>query len=170
VGDPSALVPSVRAVVNQLDPNLGTFGIMTMADHLDNALNLAYTSALLAGSFGAVALLLAIIGIYGVVAYSVARRTREVGIRMALGASPQDVLRLVLGNGLGLALTGMAIGLAVAVSAAPLVAGMLYDLSPRDLSIFLSIPVLLVTVVLIATYLPARRAMRVDPVISLRSE
>jgi predicted permease len=169
-GDPSALIPSVRAVVNRLDPNLGTFGIMTMADHLDNALNLAYTSALLAGSFGVVALLLAVIGIYGVVAYSVARRTREVGIRMALGASPQDVLRLVLGNGLGLALAGMAIGLAVAIPAARLVAGMLYDVSPRDLSIFLSMPVLLVTVVLLATYLPARRAMRLDPVISLRSE
>jgi ABC-type antimicrobial peptide transport system permease subunit len=169
-GDPAAMVPMVRAVVNRLDPNLGTFGVMTMAEHLDNALNLARTSALLAGSFGAVALLLAVIGIYGVVAYSVARRTREVGIRMALGASPMDVLRLVLRSGLGLALTGMAIGLSVAFPAARLVAGMLYDVSPSDLSIFLSMSVLLVSVVLIATWPPARRAMRVDPVISLRSE
>jgi predicted permease len=169
-GDPAAMVPMVRAVVNRLDPNLGTFGVMTMAEHLDNALNLARTSALLAGSFGAVALLLAVIGIYGVVAYSVARRTREVGIRMALGASPMDVLRLVLRSGLGLALTGMAIGLSAAFPAARLVAGMLYDVSPSDLSIFLSMSVLLVSVVLIATWLPARRAMRVDPVISLRSE
>ncbi len=169
-GDPAALIPSVRDVVNRLDPNLGTFGVMTMAQHLENALNLPTTSASLAGAFAVVALLLAVVGIYGVVSYSVARRTREVGIRVALGASAQDVLQLILKNGLGLAAAGVVLGLAVALPATLLIGGLLYEVSPRDLSIFIAMPVLLTTVVLIATYLPARRAARVDPVISLRSE
>ena len=115
--------------------------------------------------------MLAVVGIYGVVSYSVARRTREVGIRLALGARRSDVLRLVLGNGLGLALAGTVVGLAAAIPAARLVGGMLYGgVSPRDLSIFLATPILLTAVVLLATYVPARRAARVDPVVSLRSE
>jgi predicted permease len=169
-GDPESLIPTVRGVVNRLDPNLGTFGAMTMDQHLENALNLPKTSAILAGAFAVIALLLAVVGIYGVVSYSVARRTREVGIRVALGARSQDVLRLILGNGLSLATAGVVVGLAAALAVSRLIGGMLYDVSPRDLSIFVSVPILLTAVVLIATYIPARRAAKVDPVTSLKAE
>ena len=150
-GDPSALLPAVREEIERLDPNLGAFGMMTMAEHLENALNLARTSATLAGSFGAVALILAVVGIYGVVSYSVARRTREVGIRVALGARPRDVLRLVLRSGLAPALAGVALGLAAAIPAARLLGGMLYEVSPGDPSILLATPLLLTAVVVAAT-------------------
>jgi ABC-type antimicrobial peptide transport system permease subunit len=144
-GDPESLIPTVRGVVNRLDPNLGTFGAMTMDQHLENALNLPKTSAILAGAFAVIALLLAVVGIYGVVSYSVARRTREVGIRVALGARSQDVLRLILGNGLSLATAGVVVGLAAALAVSRLIGGMLY-------------------------YIPARRAAKVDPVTSLKAE
>lgn len=169
-GDPAALIPAVRDLVHRLDPNLGTFGVMTMSQHLENALNLPTTSAILAGGFAVVALLLAVVGIYGVVSYSVARRTREVGIRVALGADSRDVLRLILGNGLALAAAGVAVGLAAALATSRLIGGMLYDVSSRDLTVYIGVPILLTAVVLLATYLPARRAARVDPVISLRAE
>ncbi len=115
-GDPAGLIPNVRDVVHRLDPDLAAFGVMTMDRHLENALNLATISAIFAGAFGAIALLLAMVGIYGLVSYSVARRTREVGIRIALGASREDVLRLVLGKGLGLAALGVGVGLLAALA------------------------------------------------------
>lgn len=169
-GSPAALMPAVRDVVRRLDPDLAAFGVMTMDRHLDNALNLATSSAIFAGAFGAIALLLAVVGIYGLVSYSVARRTREVGIRVALGASRDDVLRLVLGKGLALAALGVGAGLVAALAAGRLIGGMLYDVSPTDSTIIVSMSLLLAAVVLLASYLPARRAMRVDPVTSLRSE
>ncbi len=169
-GASQALLAEVREAIERMDPNLGTFGMMTMAEHLENALNLARTSAMLAGAFGLCALALAVIGIYGVVSYSVARRTREVGIRVALGAGPGDVVRLVLREGVGPAVVGMAVGLAAALAVTGLVRGMLYDVSPRDVSVFVSIPLVLGFAAAAATYLPARRAARVDPAISLRSE
>lgn len=169
-GSPAALAPAVRDVVHRLDPDLAAFGVMTMGRHLDNALNLATSSAIFAGAFGAIALLLAVVGIYGLVSYSVARRTREVGIRAALGASREDVLRLVLGKGLGLAALGVGAGLVAALGAGRLIGGMLYDVSPTDPTIIVTMSLLLAAVVLLASYLPARRAMRVDPVTSLRSE
>jgi putative ABC transport system permease protein len=170
VGDPGAMIPAVRETVRRLDPDLAAFGVMTMDQHLENALNLATNSAVFAGAFGVLALLLAVIGIYGLVSYSVARRTREVGIRLALGASREDVLRLVLGRGLGLAAIGVGLGLVASLAVGRLLGGMLYDVSPHDPSIVGSMSLLLASVVLLASYLPARRAMRVDPVSSLRSE
>jgi putative ABC transport system permease protein len=169
-GDPAGLIPMVRDVVHGLDSDLAAFGVMTMDRHLDNALNLATSSAIFAGAFGAVALLLAMVGIYGLVSYSVARRTREVGIRVALGATRDDVLRLVLGKGLGLAALGVGAGLVGALAAGRRIGEMLYDVSPTDPTIIVSMSLLLAAVVLLASYLPARRAMRVDPVTSLRSE
>jgi predicted permease len=169
-GDPTALIPAVREVVHRLDPDLAPFGVMTMDRHLENALNVATSSAVFAGGFGLIALLLAVVGIYGLVSYAVARRTREVGIRIALGADAKDVLRLVLGKGLSLAALGVSLGLAGALATARLVGGMLYDVSPWDPWIFVSMSLLLAGVVLLASYFPARRALRVDPVTSLRSE
>ena len=168
--DPASLIPAVRDAVHRLDPDLAPFGVMTMDRHLKNALNLATISAIFAGAFGALALLLAMVGIYGLVSYSVARRTREVGIRVALGAGRDDVLRLVLGKGLGLAAAGVGLGLAASLAAGRLIGGLLYGVSPADPAIIVSMSLLLAGVVLLATYLPARRALRVDPVMSLRSE
>ncbi len=168
--DPAAAIPVVRDLVQGLDPDLAAFGVMTMDRHLENALNLATTSAIIAGAFGGLALLLSVVGIYGLVSYSVARRTREVGIRIALGAGRRDVLRLVLGKGLLLALAGVGAGLVVALAAGRLIGGMLYDVSPADPTILGSMAFLLAAVVLLASYVPARRALRVDPVTSLRSE
>jgi predicted permease len=169
-GDPAAVIPAVRESVRRLDPDLAVFGVMTMQQHLENALNIATSSAIFAGAFGLLALLLAVIGIYGLVSYSVARRTREVGIRMALGASRKDVLRLVLGRGLGLAAIGVGLGLVASLAVGRLLGGMLYEVSPHDPSIVGSMSLLLAAIVLLASYLPARRALRVDPVTSLRSE
>ncbi len=168
--DAAALIPVIRDVVHRLDPDLAPFGVMTMDRHLENALNVATNSAAFAGAFGLIALLLAVVGIYGLVSYALERRTREVGIRIALGAGARDVLRLVLGKGLGLAALGVSAGLAGALAASRLIGGMLYEVSPTDPSIFVSMSLLLAGVVLVASYLPARRAMRVDPVTSLRSE
>jgi len=128
------------------------------------------TPALLAGTFGLFALVLAVIGIYGVVSYAVARRTREVGIRVALGARPHDVVRLVVRNGIAPAAVGIAAGLAAALLVTGLLGSMLYDVSPRDGFIFVAIPLLLGAVAMAATYLPALRALQVDPMTALRSE
>ena len=168
--DPAGAIPAVRGVVRELDPDLAAFGVMTMDRHLDNALNLPSISATFASAFGAIALLLATVGIYGLVSYSVARRTREVGIRLALGATGSDVMRLVLRRGLIQAATGVGAGLGVAYGATRLIGGFLYDVSPTDPVIYVSMSLLLAAVVLLASYMPARRAMRVDPVASLRSE
>jgi predicted permease len=169
-GEPSAMIAAVRGAIGRLDPDLGTFGAMTMAEHVENALNLARTSATLAGAFGICALILSLVGIYGVVSYSVARRTREVGIRIALGAGPAEVVRLVFRDGIGPAGVGMAAGLAAAFAVTGLVRGMLYDVSPHDVSVFVLIPLVLASAAAAATYIPARRALRVDPINALRSE
>ncbi|HEV3196685.1 MAG TPA: FtsX-like permease family protein, partial [Bryobacteraceae bacterium] len=119
------------------------------------------------GLFG---LLLAIVGLYGVVAYSVSRRTREIGIRIAIGAGRRDVLRLVLRQGAVLSLTGVALGLGLALSAAPVLRSQLVGVSPRDLSVFLAVPLLLAGVSLMACYVPARRAASIEPLTALREE
>lgn len=169
-GEPVQMIPGVREAIRSLDPGLPVFGVMTMDRHLDNALNLPLTSAYLSTAFGLVALVLAVVGIYGTVSYTTARRTREVGIRIALGATAHDVLGLVLGGGIKLAAVGVVSGLGLALIASRLLRNLLYDVSPTDPAVFLSLPVLLVGVVVIATYLPARKATRVSPTTALRSE
>ena len=116
------------------------------------------------------ALTLAAVGIYGVLSYLVSQRTREIGIRIAIGAGPGEIVRLVLGRGLGLALIGVGIGLGVALVASRVMGSLLYEIQPRDPATFISVPVVLTIVALVASLIPALRAMRVDPIVALRTE
>jgi predicted permease len=169
-GGPARALPAVRTAVQELDRSLPLFDVKTMEQHLGTTLLPARLAGAVLGLFGGVALLLAAVGIYGVMAYAVAQRTREIGIRMALGARPADVLRLVIAQGMGLTLVGMAIGLAAAFGVTRFLASLLYGLSPTDPVTFLGVSLLLAGAAFLACYLPARRAMRVDPAIALRYE
>ena len=153
-----------------LDPNLAVFNAETMQEHVDKSLLLPQISALLLGVFGAIGLTLAAIGLYGVMSYSVRRRTREIGIRMALGAEPGKVLRMVLVQGLAVTAVGLAIGLALAVALGRFAASLLYGISGTDLVTFLTVPGVLLAAALAAIILPARRAAHVEPSTALRYE
>ena len=168
--NPVALAGSVRREVQALDPNLAVTNLQTLSDVVAASLFAARMGAVLLAVFGFLALVLAAIGLYGVMSYAVSRRTREIGIRMALGAGKGDVLRLVLKEGLALVGTGVAAGLIVAVAATRLLTSFLFGVSPLDATTFAAIPLVLALVALLASYLPARRAARVDPIIALRYE
>lgn len=169
-GEPQALAPAVREQIRALDAKLPVTDVKTFRDQLDLSLFPSRVAAWTLGGFGALALLLAAIGIYGVVSYSVAQRTREIGVRMALGAREKDVLRLVLGQGLFVIAVGLAVGLSLAFAATRLIAGFLYGVGATDLLTFGGVPLLLGLVALGASYLPARRATKVDPLVALRDE
>jgi predicted permease len=168
--DPKAMVGAIRGEARKLDANLPLFDIKTMTEHMELSLFPARIAAALLGSFGLLALALAAIGIYGVTAYSVAQRTREIGIRVALGARPAQVLKLVLGQGLVLTLSGVVIGLAAAFALTRLMASVLFDLSATDPVTFVFITLLLTAVALAACWVPAARAAKVDPMVALRHE
>src|SRR2546423_851713 len=144
--------------------------VKTLRDQLDLSLFPSRVAAWTLGGFGVLALLLAAIGIYGVVSYSVAQRTREIGVRMALGAMENDVLRLVLGEGLLVIAVGLALGLLLAVAATRVIAGFLYGVGATDPLTFVGVPLLLGFIALVASYIPARRATKVDPLVALRYE
>ena len=168
--DPESIVSTVRAVAARLDSNLPLTRITTQTEQIHKSLSKERVMARLSSFFGVLALLLAAIGIYGVIAYLAARRTHEIGIRMALGAQPDDVLRLVLGHGARIALTGAGIGLLGALSVTRLMASMLYGVSASDPATFAAAATLLIVVTLAACWIPARRATRVDPMVALRYE
>ncbi|HTH50063.1 MAG TPA: ABC transporter permease [Candidatus Limnocylindria bacterium] len=168
--EPTGTIAQLRALVKSLDGNIPVFSVRTLAEQKDGSLSLQRMAATLLGGFGVLALLLAGLGIYGVLAYSVSRRTREIGVRMALGAQVADVLELVLRQGIGLAGVGMGIGLAAAFGVTRLLRGFLYEVQPLDPVTFGSVAVLLAAVALFACWLPARRAARVDPMVALRAE
>jgi predicted permease len=169
-GDPGALTPSVRETIRTLDPTMAVFNVATMQEHIKDALFLPRLAGILFGVFGAIGLTLATVGLYGVISYSVSRRTREIGIRMALGAQVGAVQRLVVGQGLVLTLIALAIGLPGAWMASRLASSFLYGVSPHDLATFVAVPIILVAVALLACWIPARRAARVDPQTVLRYE
>jgi predicted permease len=169
-GDPASLVPEIRRQVATLDPTLPVYDVKTLVAHLGTALFPARAAATLLGLTGALALLLAAIGLYGVLSYAVALRTREIGVRVALGAQRADVVALVVGRGLRLAGTGVAIGLALALGVTRLLSFLLYGISPLDPLTFATIPALLLSVALFAAWDPARRALRIDPATCLREE
>jgi predicted permease len=168
--DPLTLVATARSELQQLDPELPLAAIATMDQLLADSLSRSRFTMLLLGIFSAVALVLAAVGIYGLIAYSVTQRTQELGIRIALGAQRHDVLRLVLGQGARLTLLGVALGLLAALAFARLLASMLFGVSATDPLTFVGVVALLGIVALLACFIPARRATRVDPIVALRYE
>jgi len=169
-GDPQRLISIARAKVRDLDRDVPISNVNTMDQLVAQSVAQRRFGMFLVGIFAALALVLAVVGIYGVVSYSVAQRTNEIGVRMALGASASDVLKLVLKNGMTLALIGVAIGLAAAVAVTRLMAAMLFEVKPTDVATFAIVSVGLILVALLACYVPARRAMKVDPLVALRYE
>jgi predicted permease len=168
--DPERFVPQVRAAVNELDSNLPVFGVRTLSQQIDRQVFQERLVARLAGAFGALALMLACIGLYGLVSYEVARRTREIGIRTALGAEKLDVLRLVLAQGMRLTAAGATLGIVLALGLTRYAKSLLFGVGASDPMTFVAVTVLLLGVTLLACYVPARRAARVDPVVALRYE
>ncbi|HEX8282764.1 MAG TPA: ABC transporter permease [Pyrinomonadaceae bacterium] len=168
--DPLAVAGAVRKTVWEVDREQPVSNISTMRDVLSESLARERFSMLLLGVFAALALMLAAVGLYGVMSYTVAQRTREIGLRMALGARPSDVLRLVVGQGLRLALAGVVLGLLASFALTGLMKSLLYGVSATDPATLVTISLVLVAVALVASYIPARRATRVDPLIALRYE
>jgi predicted permease len=168
--NPQRLARPVRDQIAALDPNMAVFNTETMQEHVNKSLLLPRISALLFGIFGAVGLTLAAIGLYGVMSYSVRRRTREIGIRMALGARPGAVLRMVLGQGLVLTGVGLAIGLGIALGLGRFTASLLYGISGTDLLTFASVSAVLLAAAIVAVVVPAFRAAHVEPTTALRYE
>jgi predicted permease len=169
-GNPLSFSRAVRAQVEALDADQSIASVETMDELVEAELGQRRLVVTLLGSFAAVALLLAVVGIYGVVAYSVAQRTREVGIRRALGAQQSDIVRLVLGQGFALALTGIAFGLCGAFALTRVMKTLLFHVSTTDPAAFAGVALLLLLAALTASYLPARRAARVGPMVALRFE
>jgi predicted permease len=170
MGDPQSLLPALRHEFQQLDAALPVYDVKTLVEHMALPLFPARVAAILLGGFGLLALLLAAIGVYGVMSYVVAQRTHELGVRMALGAQPHDVMRLVLKQGGLLALIGMALGLSASLALTSLLKTLLFGVSTTDPLTFAVIVMLLTSIVLLACWLPARKAARVDPMVALRRE
>jgi putative ABC transport system permease protein len=169
-GDPMALAAAAQAAVWSIDRDQPIAAIRTVRELLaQQEANRRFTTLLL-GLFAAVALVLAAIGIYGVIAYATAQRTQEIGIRLALGADQRSVMRLVLAGGLRIAVAGLALGLAGAFALTRVLSGLLYGVGSRDPVTFVLVPFALLLVALAACWIPARRAMKVDPLIALRAE
>jgi macrolide transport system ATP-binding/permease protein len=160
------------AAVHEIDPGIGTTNVATMSDRINDSPTayLHRSSAWLVGGFAALALLLGVVGLYGVIAYSVSQRTREIGVRMALGARRSSVYQLVMKEASWLAGVGIAVGLVCAIAAATLIRGLLFGVRSWDVATLASVSVVLAISALLASYIPARRAARVDPMVALRYE
>ena len=169
-GDPGVLTMTVRQALHQIDPDEATSTFRTMTDVISSSAGSDRFNTLLLGAFGTIALLLTAAGIFGVLSYLVTQRTREIGLRIALGAQRTDVLRVIVGHGLRLALLGLCVGLAGALVVTRWMSSVLFDVKPTDPLTFIVVAVVLGTVAFLASYVPARRAMRVDPMVALRYE
>jgi predicted permease len=168
--DSQAILPAIREVVAQVNTNLPLFDVKTESEQIDRLLFQERLVARLSGFFGLLALVLACVGLYGLLSFEVSRRTREIAIRMALGAHRVSVLKLVLRQGIVLAIVGAAVGIGVALGVTRYLTSMLYDVHANDPLTMIAVAVLLTLVALAACYIPARRAMRVDPMVALRYE
>ncbi len=170
-GDPAAMAGAIREAVRAINPDMPVFSVRSMDAFYEARAMLGPRLVMqTVTAMGLIGLLLAVIGLYGVVAYAVSRRTREIGIRMAIGATPGDVLRMILEQGLTLTAIGVGVGLGIAFFASRVVSGFVVGVSPHDPAIFLTIPVILAVVMIAACWLPARRAARIDPTIALHQE
>jgi ABC-type antimicrobial peptide transport system permease subunit len=169
-GSTPSLVSAVRQEIRSLDPTLAIYNAETLEEHFRSALFLPRLTGTLFGVFGTIGLLLAALGLYGVMSYSISRRTREIGIRVALGSPVGAVQRLVIRQGMVLTLIAMAVGLAAAWAAAKFSASLLYGVRPHDTVTFTVVPLFLAAVAFLACWIPARRAESVDPLTALRHE
>jgi putative ABC transport system permease protein len=169
-GQPLAVLPVVRQKVHELDPQLPLATVRTLDDWVSSTAAQPRLNAQLFGIFAAVALLIAAIGIYGVIAYSVNQRTREIGLRMALGAQRAGVLRLIIGEGMTVGLIGIGAGLAAAVALSRALSSLVFGVPVHDPATFSAVGALLTLVALAACAVPARRASRVDPMVALRDD
>jgi putative ABC transport system permease protein len=169
-GDPLSLVAAVKSQIWAVDKDQTITAVQTMDEIVARSLGPRRFNLWLLGVFATLALVLASVGIYGVISYAVSQRTREIGIRLALGAAPRDVLRLVVRQGMSLALIGVALGLVAALTLTRVMKELLFNVSTTDPATFALITLLLVVVALIASYIPARRATKVDPLVALRRE
>jgi putative ABC transport system permease protein len=167
-GEPTNLASSIQKELRSMDQEQALFQVRPLEEVISNSLSQRRFNSLLLVIFGALAGLLAAVGIYGVIAYSVTQRTNEIGIRLALGAQQRDVLKMILGQGIKLTLVGIAIGMIAALALTRILSSLLYGVSATDPLTFLGIPLLLTIVALLASYLPARRATKVDPCVALR--
>jgi predicted permease len=169
-GDPAALAPSLRAAVRSLDPTLPVSAVQTMPEIVSQANSRARFQTWLLAVFAAAAALLAAVGIYGVMSYAVSKRAREIGVRMALGAKPSEVLRRIVGQGMTVAAAGAVAGIAAALMLTRLMRSLLYGVPPTDLVTYAAVAAGLLAIALVASYVPARRAARIDPAAALRAE
>jgi len=168
--DPATLTAPIQEVVRSIDKTLPLFGVTTAERYLSESVSSRRFQALLLSLFSAAALALALVGIYGLMNYAVTQRRREIGLRMALGAQPRDIFKLIVSQGMTLVFVGIAIGMAAALALTRLISSLLYGVNAADPITFAGVPLLLAVVALLAYYLPARRAMKVDPMIALRSD
>jgi predicted permease len=169
-GDPAAIVPAVRRELAAIDRGAALTYVAVVRDAMAATIARPRFTMVLLAIFAGVALLLSTIGLYGVIAYAVSQRTREIGVRVALGARPRDVVRLVLTQGLTLALVGIVLGLLGAAGATRALRSLLFEVQPGDPTTFLVVGTILTAVTLVASYVPARRAATIDPVVALRAE
>jgi predicted permease len=167
---PESLVPALRQAVSVLDPTLPIFGVRTMPQFLNRIVSVYDMEATMVGAFGVTALLLAVVGIYGVLHFAVARRTREIGIRMALGAGRRDIVRLILSRSMIFVLAGLAFGIVGSLAASSMIGKILGGVSATDPLTFTAVAVLFTLVALAASAIPARRASRIDPMEAVRYE
>jgi putative ABC transport system permease protein len=165
----SALEPEIRREIQNVDPTLPVFGVRRMDEVIDTSLAARRFAAELVGAFALLAIVLASVGIYGLLSYIVGQSSREIGIRMALGAGRGDILKLFLRGGLVLAVAGIVIGMIIGAVAAPAIGSLLYGVHPMDPIVFLLVPLLLLVVALLASFIPSLRAAKLDPLSTLRA-
>jgi putative ABC transport system permease protein len=168
--DPASIIPAIRKAVWAVDKDQPLTDVKTMDQYVSDSVSPRRANALLLAVFAALALILALLGIYGVMAYSVSQRVQEIGIRIALGAQRSDVIKLIVGNAITFVFAGLVIGVGGALALTRLMSSLLYGVSATDPLTFILVSVLLVSVALLASYIPARRATKVDPMIALRCE